>query len=394
MPNPGDRKEMKSSLFRKTFLLIISLLVLFFVWRMLRPINIFVVDERFERPIHVETPKGLKSVSARKCGACHDEIYKEWSGSMHAKAWKDPYFQVDFAYDGSQQICLNCHTPLENQQDGLVLGFKDRDKFKPLLKSNPDFDSVLRDEGVTCAACHVKDGRIVGPFETDSAPHPVTVDPEMTSGMKSCIRCHVVMGTRWDTFYRIPPCGTVAEMKEGQVEPDCVGCHMPQVRRPAATGMKERKGRRHLFRGGHHPETIGKALKVEYRKEREGKLTRFIFTITNTGAGHYLPSGTPDRHLTLELKLIDREAVVVKEKVFTMKRQILWRPFIIDLKETRLPYGVLKEYVFEFDDGIKSLKELDVIVRYHLLDEKRRDRIGYKNKEPIAYPVFNLRIPL
>jgi hypothetical protein len=27
-------------------------------------------------------------------------------------------------------------------------------------------------------------------------------------------------------------------------------------------------------------------------------------------------------------------------------------------------------------------------VRYHLLDEKRRARIGYENREPIAYEVY------
>ena len=33
-------------------------------------------------------------------------------------------------------------------------------------------------------------------------------------------------------------------------------------------------------------------------------------------------------------------------------------------------------------------------VQYHLLDEKRRQRIGYESKEPIAYDVFRARIAL
>ncbi len=70
--------------------------------------NIFVVDERFERPLDVTVPDGLSSLSAEACGLCHAAIYREWSGSMHAKAWIDPYFRVDFIFDGSQQICLNC----------------------------------------------------------------------------------------------------------------------------------------------------------------------------------------------------------------------------------------------------------------------------------------------
>jgi hypothetical protein len=37
---------------------------------------------------------------------------------------------------------------------------------------------------------------------------------------------------------------------------------------------------------------------------------------------------------------------------------------------------------------------VEAVVRYHLLDEKRRKRIGYDNKEPIAYDVFRQTIPL
>ena len=375
------------------YIVILVLIASFLAWRFIRPVHIFVVDEKFERPIEVDIPTGLGSASAGECGECHREIYREWSGSMHSNSWTDPYFQVDFAYDGSRQICLNCHTPLEDQQENLVLGFGDRDKFKPILMPNPGYDPALRDEGVTCAVCHVREGKIVGPFETDSAPHPVIVDPEMSSGLKPCKRCHVVFGRRWDTFYRIPPCGTVAEIEEGGEEPDCVGCHMPEVMRPVAEGGKERRGRRHLFRGGHYPGMVEKALKVEYRKEIDESFVRYEFTLTNIGTGHYLPTGVPDRHLTLELRLLDGKGALIKEKTYTMKRYILWRPFIIELRDTRLPYGEPRAYLFEFRREVAA-SMLDVTVRYHLLDEKRREKIGYENKEPISYPIYRARIPL
>ncbi len=366
---------------------------LFLLWRFLRPLNIFVVDKRFERPIHIETPKRLSSVTAEGCSKCHEDIYREWSKSMHAQAWSDPYFQADYKYDGSQQICQNCHIPLQNQQENLVLGFRDRDKFKPILKPNPDYDPDLQNEGVTCAVCHIKDGKIVGPFETNRAPHSVEVDPEMTTGMKYCIRCHVVSGKRWDTFYRIPPCGTVVEIQEGDSEPDCVGCHMPEIIRPVAIGMEQRKGRRHLFQGGHHPEKVKGDLRVEYKKEVERNSIKYIFILTNVGTVHYLPTGTPDRHLTLELKLRDKKGQIIKEKTYKMKRYILWRPFIIDIKDTRLPYRKPRRFIFEFSRYSKAAV-LDVTVRYHLLDEKRRKKIGYRNKQPIAYPIHKRIIPI
>jgi hypothetical protein len=375
---------------RKTaWLIIMALIAAFFLWRFIRPMNIFVVDERFERPMQVETPRGIASMSAKECGKCHQEIYREWAGSMHALAWTEPYFQVDFKYDGSLQICLNCHTPLVNQQQNLVLGFRDRDKFDPILAPNPDYDAALRDEGVTCAVCHIRNGRIVGPFRTEKAPHPVEHDPEMSQGIKPCLRCHVVAGKRWDTFYSIPPCGTVAEIEAGKQTIDCVSCHMSAVVRPAAEGMPARPGRRHLFHGGHKPNRV-----------------KVIVGRTSVGEGragchadewepHYLPTGTPDRHLTLELRLLGSSGQVLAEKVYTMKRYILWRPFIVDLWDTRLSYGQPREFRFPvIKRGGNTPAAVDVTVRYHLLDEARRKKIGYNNIEPIAYPIYHKQIPI
>ncbi len=211
-------------------------------------------------------------------------------------------------------------------------GFRDRDKFDPILTPSPAFDAALRDEGVTCAVCHVRNGRIVGPFRTDAAPHPVEHDPEMSKGIQPCLKCHVVTGKRWDTFYTIPPCGTVAEIEAGGQEIDCVSCHMPSVARPAAEGEPSRPGRRHLFQGGHEPARVREALRVDRRFEDDG----LVVTLTNVGAAHHLPTGTPDRHLTLELRLLGPSGEVLKETVHLMKRYILWRPFIVDLRDTRL----------------------------------------------------------
>jgi hypothetical protein len=369
--------------------------VAFFVWRFVRPLNIFIVEEKFERPMRASIPAGLSSLSARECGKCHGEFYHEWLKSMHRMAWLDPYFQADFIYDDSKQICLNCHTPLENQQENLVLGFKDREKFNPILKNNPDYDPQLRDEGVTCTVCHVRNGKIVGPLDIKNAPHPIIVDPEMSHLANPCQRCHVVSGERWDTFYRIPPCGTVVEIEEREQVPHCVGCHMPAVTRPLVKGMTSWNARKHLFWGGHHPQMVKGALNVAYGQKQEGKRHQFEFILTNVGTVHYLPTGTPDRHLTLELKLLDNKEEVMKEQIFKMKRYILWRPFIIDLYDTRLAFDSPKSFKINFEQDRDSQPSiLDITVRYHLLDEKRRRKIDYNNKEPINYPIFSERVLL
>ena len=337
--------------------------------------NIYVVTEEFERPMAVDVPSGLTSLSARECGVCHRDAYREWASSIHAHAWTDPYFQVDFEFDRSQQTCLNCHTPLQNQQENLVLGFGDRENFQPILTSNESFDQALRDEGVTCAVCHVRDGVIIGPFGDTNAPHATRRDPDMLNGSGVCRRCHVATGRRWDTFYRIPPCGTVAEIMEaGDSTPGCTACHMPAVERPLVAGSHTRSSRRHLFRGGHHQDTVRQAIAVDVELKDNGP-TEWTATVgvRNTGADHYLPTGTPDRHLTVEFILKGEDGRVFEEKIHRLKRTIMWRPFIVDLWDTRLPKGTRRAYTFAVDMTADPPPiTLDITVRYHLLDEARR----------------------
>ncbi len=110
--------------------------------------NIFVVSEAFERPISTERiPFPMKALRAEECAACHQEFYREWSTTIHSQAWTDPYFQADWRFDRKQQICKNCHTPLDRQQPQRVLGFNDKDKWDPILAPNPDFDPELQAPG-------------------------------------------------------------------------------------------------------------------------------------------------------------------------------------------------------------------------------------------------------
>src|SRR3989304_3342056 len=56
------------------------------------------------------------------CGACHPEIFKMWSGSTHANAWRNPLFQALYnlgkktAEGGAQkrniESCVRCHFPI------------------------------------------------------------------------------------------------------------------------------------------------------------------------------------------------------------------------------------------------------------------------------------------
>lgn len=359
-------------------------------WRFLRPLNIFVISPAFERPISVGTlPAGVSSQRAQACGECHRTEYAEWRTSMHSRAWTDPYFQVDWRFEGSEQICRNCHTPLEDQQERRVLGFRDAEKWDPILAPNPRFDQALQHEGVTCSACHLREGTVLGPYGDTAAPHPVRrIEPN-----EVCVRCHVVSGKRWDTFYRVPPCGTVAEIEAaGVAVPDCVGCHMPAIERPLVAGGPVRSARRHLWRGGHDRETVRRALSASLREERtQYGARRYALTLVNTGTLHHLPTGTPDRHLTVDFRVTDAAGAVLEAYEHRLRRVVLWRPFIVDLWDTRLPYATPRSYAIEFPAADRRAASVEVVVRYHLLDEARRRRIGYRNTEPIAYEIFRER---
>ncbi|GMR08617.1 MAG: hypothetical protein BMS9Abin26_1623 [Gammaproteobacteria bacterium] len=424
---------------------IVIVLIGFLGWRFIRPMNIFVVDDRFAWPVDTsQVPPVLGKLSAEECGGCHKAFYDEWRTTIHSQAWTDPYFQADWKFEDERDACRLCHTPLDRQQPQKVLGYRDKDKWDPILEDNPDFDPKLQHEGVTCAACHYRDGKIVGVLGNTNAPHPVK---KLEDPNQVCVRCHVVEGERWDTFFRFPPCGTVAEINStraavpdkqdleylqklmAEKDPDsgagpgdptrvpgldamtkgktgevtasstrvlgCVQCHMPAIKRPLVAGGAVRNARQHLWRGGHDPEMVRKALTIAFVEEKQptGGKRRFQLTLANTGAAHYVPTGTPDRHLTVYLRLLDEQGRVLDEQSHKIIRTLLWRPVIVDLWDTRLPRWQPRQYELEVPRDSKAVK-VEAEIRYYLVAEKRRKRIGYENKAPLNYEVFRKQIRL
>ncbi len=423
------------------FKIVFILLVVFFAWRFLRPMNIFVVNDRFAWPVATtQTPAVLGNLKVKECAVCHQDFYAEWKTAMHSQAWVEPYFQTDWKFDRRQHSCRLCHTPLDRQQPHIVLGYRDTDKWDPVLENNPEFSPELQHEGVTCAACHYRNGKIVGVLGDTDAPHPVQ---KIDDPNQICVRCHIVDGERWDTFFRFPPCGTVAEIKKSEpliplinnsvllntlvpLKEDadiatqmqkiktvtikgrtgeniagsiaslgCVQCHMPVVKRALVSGGKVRQTRHHYWRGGHDPDMVKKALSVKFIEIKADKKDqrRFELTIANTGAAHYVPTGTPDRYLSIELRSLDKDNNILKERIDTIKRTVMWRPFIVDLWDTRLPRWQPQKYMINVPKQ-NQIASVEAVVRYHLLDEKRRKRINYKNKTPIEYELFKQKIVL
>jgi len=91
--------------------------------------------------------------------------------------------------------------------------------------------------------------------------------------------------------------------------------------------------------------------------------------------------------------LLDERGGVRDEQMQTIRRAVMWRPFIVDLWDTRLARWQPQRYEPEVS-GDSGAVSLEAEIRYHLLAESRRKRIGYVIGTPISYTVFRKRIPL
>jgi hypothetical protein len=371
-----------------------------------KPVVIFGLRSDYARAIpYQEVPKGLDSLRAESCGACHRAIYEEWKSSIHAHAYDDPFFQAYWKKDRQIWVCLNCHTPLKNQQPTLIKDIPRGRVEKAVQEPNPRYDAAYQHEAITCAACHVRDGVVLGPFDDSVAPHPTRFDPSFRT-TQVCYRCHnVVSGPA--QFYNVGPCGTYAEyegkffmQERGLI---CQSCHMPEVERPAAEGGPLRQGRRHLWRGGHDPDMIRRAVAVQVESDPPtpvpGEPVRFTLTLINAGAGHKIPTGDPDRHFTIEFLVKDPQGQVVTRQEDTMGRWILWQPVVLEVYDNRLLPLASRTYTFTYRLPERMAGfTLTARVKYHILTDGQHEmlvaRYGLTGDDPYAFTIYERDFPL
>ncbi len=396
----------KSGLVVLLILLVAVPVVLYYFYTEIRPTVIFGLRDDYAHAIPFQKiPAGLDSLKAEACGACHREIYEEWKTSVHADAYQDPFFQAYWKKDDHVWVCLNCHTPLANQQPTLIRTIPGHRVEKAVQIDNPQYDAAYQREGVTCAACHVRDGVILGPFDDSAAPHPTAYDPSFRT-TAVCRRCHSVASGPLQ-FYRAGPCGTFAEyegeffMKERGFT--CQHCHMPEISRPAVVGGPIRQGRRHLWRGGHDPEMIKRAVAIQVKADppapAPGDTVTMTLTLINAGAGHKIPTGDPDRHFTVEFYVKDQAGRILQEQSDTMGRWILWQPVILEVYDNRLRPLASRDYQFAYQipEGRSDLV-VEARVRYHILTDGQhamlREAYGLQSDRPYRYTIYTRRFPL
>ena len=394
---------------RKSVLLVAGVALaatfLYFGYQRVHSRIIFGLRDDFSKAVPYDNPvPGIPGIRAEQCGNCHKEIYEEWKTSIHSKAYVDPFFQAYWNKDEHIWICLNCHSPMAPQQPWLIKGLEDGKVYKPIKADNPHYDADYQQEGITCAACHVRDGVIEGPFENIQAPHPTRYSPRFRS-TAICYTCHQVPSGPFQ-FYNGGPCSTFPEFeagpyfKEGKI---CQDCHMPGIERSLVSGGPLRQGRRHLWRGGHFPEMLRRAASVRLKADRPvlqpGQDVMFTLTLTNAGAGHKIPTGDPDRYFTVSFEVVDAAGTVIKRQESTMRRWIVWWPVIVEVYENRLMPLTSRDYVFRYwlPEKLDGLK-LRASVKYHIMTESQYRRLqtkyGLSVEVPHVFTIFEQEFPL
>lgn len=365
-------------------------------------IEMFVEDNIFIVPLskpwefavpNQEVPKGLASLSAQHCGTCHVKHYEEWQKSTHAQAWTDMQFQAELLKETSPFMCINCHIPLQNQQEHLIKGLQDGDLYKPVKVPNPHFDKSLQMEGITCAGCHVRNNQIVGPTGSTTAPHPVVKDNFHLSE-NLCISCHnanaVVTPTLACTFE------TGDEWKSGPFhgKKNCISCHMPETHREIVPGYAPRKSRFHAFPASgipkspdHKPERleslefVSTPLKDRYKA---GDSIHYNLTLSNTQAGHRVPTGNPERFIMIDYQIKNQDGKIIKEASGRIGEEWEWHPVAKKLGDNNLNPGESRSFPLNIKIDQSGKYTLYVKVSKHRLTPES----AQYNKLGKDYPLF------
>lgn len=283
-----------------------------------------------------QLPPGLANVSAQGCNACHYQAHDDWSRSGHRAAWVSPPFRAAMKATGESPLCLSCHLPLTVQQPRLVEEYRGGPLTEAKTRENTAWDPTLQQEGVTCAACHVRDGVVISTRPAPKAPHPVAVSEELGRS-ETCATCHQLTWQGADKpFY--DTYGEWSRSKWAEAGVRCQDCHMPLQGGLVVAGRYEAQAS-HRFTA-----EAGRGLSVLLKAQPggavRGKPFKGTLTLQNTGAGHAIPTGTPFQALRVEVTLYDEKGKVVGAPFrHDLRREVMSAPPYTTLSDNRLQAG-------------------------------------------------------
>lgn len=210
----------------------------------------------------------LDDLRPSACGSCHQAQHDDWRASLHSRAMGPGVAgQFKGMDDAERRDCRRCHAPLDEQGDA---------------------KSALSAEGLFCAGCHVREGKVFGPPRRDGStlasaadlPHGGWKANDAFEQSLFCAPCHqfeangyALNGKLLENTYS--EWNASRHAREGRA---CQACHMP--------------GRRHLWRGIHDPQMTRAGITIDPLAPRLESGGRVVgsWRITNSGTGHFFPT--------------------------------------------------------------------------------------------------------
>jgi hypothetical protein len=218
------------------------------------------------------------------CLACHTDVAREWSHSLHRRSFEDPMFQAALARERDGGFCRACHAP----------------------EADPRREPTAREAsaGVACVSCHLdgKDGVVL------AAPDPGADDREVPHALRrtsafaspdACAGCHEFWfpsGGR--AGHELKMQRTITEHERSPfADESCQSCHMPPTRSDA------RVHHDHGFAVVGRPEMLRAAVSISATRPEPG---RVVLELSPNLVGHAFPTGDLFRRLVVELHAVDR----------------------------------------------------------------------------------------
>ncbi len=327
------------------------------------------------------------------CKSCHENIYEEYSSSMHANAsiFKDPVHKAIWDKHPKnkkmqQYVCAKCHTPAANNFKDLVTEGKHQ---------VPDANNLTHLEGVACAYCHrieaIKPGEKTNTNviaskrkeyfgnikeHAEAGFHTIKTNNELFLNGNVCIGCH----SHKQNKHGLSVCTTEINNTENE---NCITCHMPETDDSVAVGNKRTKHHFHGFAGMHNnQELLGEYIDIVAEK----KDNQIVVTVTNN-ASHALLLH-PLRLGLLKVSVTSTDGTT-KELEPVKFMRVLGKdgkpapPWVADteLKNTVLQGKASK--TFTFDAELSTDDKIDITLGYFLVNPKMLDKLGLQDNDEI-----------
>jgi hypothetical protein len=323
----------------------------------------------WQRPIPLQGPAPASfsdreaSLKPEACGSCHEAQYRDWKESLHGRAMgPGPWGQIIDLLRTSPDdaaLCMTCHAPLSEQGP-----------------QSTNFDPQLQLQGISCAACHVRQNTRFGPpkasapgstdYPAGVANHGGAKRTPYFERAEFCKDCHQFDPENSLLVNGKPLQDTYREWQDsawGRGGAGCQNCHMPD--------------RRHLWKGIHDAEWVRGSVRVEaslqsIRSKPEDSWHVGI-EVASVAVGHKFPTYVTPK-VFVRAALVDQAGKILPgtqtEKIIGWDARFeggQWKEFF----DTRIPPGGKFQHAFGWArdrraKGIRAWVEVHPDHFYHV----------------------------